>query len=251
VGRYLDLFDRLGGPDETPAKAEQMVTTKTIETTKANLNGNKSDHSPTNGRLWSFMSSMSWVGTRCEEDEARAGAEASEGAATLPYGPTTNTTETTQRGHPTGTEALTDGFGPAISRWGDAEEERAAIVQFDGNILRVWAEGFARLRPDRPPRGVPAQRWLRFVDDTGLFLDSPFCVSAAAFGWGPYDLFGCDRDRPVARINHLGLLWLLDGGRIMALTDNIATIKTSSGSILTYRRRAGNEPSRVLAWELQ
>jgi hypothetical protein len=133
---------------------------------------------------------------------------------------------------------------------GEVEEERTGIVQFDGNIPRTWAEGFARLHPDRPLRGVPTRRWLRFVDDVGLFLDSPFCATAAALGWGPYDLFGCDCDRPFARIDHLGLLWLLDGGRIMALTAHTATIKTSDGSIQTYRRRARNEPSKVLPWEL-
>lgn len=35
--------------------------------------------------------------------------------------------------------------------WGEAEEERAAIVEHDGNIPRAWAEGFARLDPDRRP----------------------------------------------------------------------------------------------------
>jgi hypothetical protein len=34
---------------------------------------------------------------------------------------------------------------------GEADEERSAIVQFDGNIPRTWAEGFARLHPDRLP----------------------------------------------------------------------------------------------------
>jgi len=30
---------------------------------------------------------------------------------------------------------------------------------------------------------VPLRRWQRFVDDVGLFLDSPFCAVAAALGW--------------------------------------------------------------------
>jgi hypothetical protein len=83
------------------------------------------------------------------------------------------------------------------------------------------------------------------------FLGSPFCATAVALGWGPYDLFGCDRDRPFARIDQLGLLWLLDGGRLAALTADTAMIKTSNGSILTYRRRIRKECSKVLAWELQ
>jgi hypothetical protein len=34
--------------------------------------------------------------------------------------------------------------------WDDVEEERAAIVELDGEILRDWADGFARLDPARP-----------------------------------------------------------------------------------------------------
>src|SRR5215471_6137931 len=69
--------------------------------------------------------------------------------------------------------------------WRDAEDERATIIEHDGGIPRAWAEGFARLDPDRPPHDVPLLRWQRFIDDVGLFLDSPFCAIAAALGWGP------------------------------------------------------------------
>lgn len=70
--------------------------------------------------------------------------------------------------------------------------ERAAIIEQDGHILREWAEGFARLDPDQPPGDVPPRRWQQFVDDVGRFLDSGFADRAAALGWGPFDLFGCD-----------------------------------------------------------
>ena len=133
--------------------------------------------------------------------------------------------------------------------WGEAEEERAAIVEHDGNIPRAWAEGFARLHPDCPPADVPAKRWVRFVDDVGRFLDSPFCAVAAALGWGPLDLFGCDRERPFARIGQAGLLWLLNGDRLLALTENTATIAIKTGAQQTYPRKP-SEPGRVLAWEL-
>jgi hypothetical protein len=73
---------------------------------------------------------------------------------------------------------------------GEAEEERAAIVEHHGAIPRAWAEGLARLDPDRPPGEVPARRWLQFVDDVGLFLDR-WAAHASALGWGPHDLFGC------------------------------------------------------------
>lgn len=133
--------------------------------------------------------------------------------------------------------------------WGETEEERAAIVEHDGNIPRTWAEGFARLHPDRPPGDVPSKRWLTFIDDIGRFLDSPFCAGAAALGWGPHDLFGCDRDRPFARIDQAGLLWLLKGDKLIALTENTATIARRTGARQTYRRQP-SAPGRVLAWEL-
>ena len=53
--------------------------------------------------------------------------------------------------------------------WTDGEEERAAIIEFDGGAPRAWAEALARLDPDKPPGDVPARRWLQFIDDCGRF----------------------------------------------------------------------------------
>jgi hypothetical protein len=135
-----------------------------------------------------------------------------------------------------------------LATWGEAEEERAAIVEYDGGIPRAWAEGFARLDPDRPPGDLPPVRWRRFVDDVGLFLDR-WAAYAAALGWRPYDLFGCDRDRPLARLDRAGLIWLLNGDRLVMLADDAATIETRTGARQIFRRKPG-EPGRVLAWEL-
>ena len=131
--------------------------------------------------------------------------------------------------------------------WSEAEDERAAIVEYDGGAPREWAEGFARLDPDRPPGDVPPRRWLQFVDDIGRFLDNGFAEQAAALGWGPFDLFGCDRDRPFAWIDGAGLLWQLNGDRLVALTVDAAVIETRAGARQTYP----SEPDRVLAWELE
>lgn len=140
--------------------------------------------------------------------------------------------------------------GAIPEAWSDAEEERAAILEHDGAIPRAWAEGLARLNPDRPPCDVPLKRWQQFVDDVGLFLDGPFCAVAAALGWGPHDLFSCDRDRPFARIDQSGLLWLLNGNKLVALSEDAAGIETQTGRRNTYRRKP-TEPGRVLAWELE
>jgi hypothetical protein len=136
-----------------------------------------------------------------------------------------------------------------VRNLGEAETERAAIVENDGGIPRAWTEGFAQLDPNRPPSDVPAKRWLRFIDDVGHFLDSRFCAVATSLGWGPYDLFGCDRDRAFARVDQAGLLWVLNGNRLIALAENTATIETNTGARQIYRRRQ-SEHGRVLAWDL-
>ena len=133
--------------------------------------------------------------------------------------------------------------------WGEAQEERAAIVEHDGGAPRSWAEALARLDPARPPDDVPLRRWVQFIDDCGRFVDEGWADRASALGWGPYDLFGCDRDKPYARIDRAGLLWSLNGQMLLALTANAAAIATASGGSLTFRR-CPNEPGRVLAWEL-
>ena len=134
--------------------------------------------------------------------------------------------------------------------WTEAEEERAGIIEFDGRAPQAWAEGLARLDPAKPPAGISPKRWLRFIDDCGRFLDSGWAARAVALGWGPLDLFGCDRERPFARVDHQGLLWLVNGGRILELHRDRAIIETQGGARQCYRRRPVEVGRLVLAWEL-
>jgi integrase len=64
--------------------------------------------------------------------------------------------------------------------------------------------------------------------------------------WSEVDL---DRHKPFVRVDRLGLLWLLNGRHIVALTADSATIAASSGGRLTYHR-VPTDPGRVLAWSL-
>jgi hypothetical protein len=133
--------------------------------------------------------------------------------------------------------------------WADAEEERAAIVEHDGGAPRAWAEALARLDPNKPSGDVPPQRWLRFIDDCGRFLDGGWAAHAVSLGWGPLDLFGCDRERPFARVDHLGLLWLVKGGTVVELHRDRAILETERGVRQCYRRRPVEVGRVVLAWE--
>lgn len=132
----------------------------------------------------------------------------------------------------------------SLGGWGEAEEERAALVEFDGGAPRTWAEALARLDPTKPPVDLPPRRWQRFIDDCGRFLDQGWAPKAAALGWGPLDLFGCDRERPFVRVDHMGLLWLLNGGSIVQMHRDRATIKTQG----VHNRPTGADLSTSAAW---
>jgi hypothetical protein len=134
--------------------------------------------------------------------------------------------------------------------WTDEQDERAAIVEHDGRAPPDWAEGFTRLDQTKAPANISPRRWLRFIDDCGHFLDDGWAARAAALGWGPLHLFGCDRKRPFARLDHRGLLWEINGGRLIVLYRDGAIIETPRGDRIRYRRRPLKAGHVVLAWKL-
>jgi hypothetical protein len=111
------------------------------------------------------------------------------------------------------------------------------------------ASELARLNPDEPPCNVPAGRWATFIADGQRFLTSSWVDRATALNWAALDLFGCDRNKPFARIDRMGLLWQIQGQRLLALSSESAVISTATGGSLTYRRLP-QLPGRVLAWQL-
>jgi hypothetical protein len=133
----------------------------------------------------------------------------------------------------------------------DEFDERGAVIEYDADAPRAWAEALARLDTARPPGDVPAKRWRQFIDDCGQFLDEGWAARAVALGWSPLDLFGCDRACPFARIDRAGLLWLLNGNRLAALGPDTAAIVAPSGARMTYHRRPRAPDEVMLAWELE
>jgi hypothetical protein len=132
----------------------------------------------------------------------------------------------------------------------DAFEERAAIVQYEAGVPREWAQGFARLCIMARPAGVPLSQWRLVVNAGGTFINR-WAARAAALGWGTESIFGCSADAPAARHDLQGLVWLIGEGELFALTDSTATIRTTNGSRLTYRRTVAPPNARaVAAWEL-
>jgi hypothetical protein len=74
--------------------------------------------------------------------------------------------------------------------------------------------------------------------------------TCAAIGWGLLDLFGCDRERPMSRVDHLGLVWLLNGGTVVELQCDGAILETPGGALQSYPRRPIEVGRIVLPWQL-
>jgi hypothetical protein len=105
-----------------------------------------------------------------------------------------------------------------------------------------YAEALDRLER-RCPDYVEAECWHRCLLDAQRFL-AAWGDKAAALGWTDGDLFGLHsspaKSHPtysrLSRYDCTGLLWLLRGRRVVALTADTAAIESASGLTLTYRR---------------
>ena len=95
----------------------------------------------------------------------------------------------------------------------------------------------------RSPEHVPTDRWQQAVQDGRRFL-AKWGEQAAALGWTPRDLFGLhespDQPHPsyrrLTRYDETGLIWLLQGRPVVALTESTAAIENPAGAITAYRR---------------
>jgi hypothetical protein len=87
-----------------------------------------------------------------------------------------------------------------------------------------YSAAFNRLRASCPDE-VPVSRWRACLDDAGRFLAS-WENCASALGWTEDDLFGLDAAAPMARYDKQGLLWILQGARVTAITVSLARLST-------------------------
>jgi len=98
------------------------------------------------------------------------------------------------------------------------------------------------------PDLVPADRWQQAVEDGRTFLGR-WGDQAKALGWAAKDLFGLHKppEKPppsysrLSRYDETGLIWLLQGREVVALTEATATIKGTTGNITIYRKN--NKPA--------
>ena len=100
----------------------------------------------------------------------------------------------------------------------------------------------------RCPDLVPVNRWQLAVDDGRAFL-ARWADQAEALGWTARDLFGLQelpaKPHPsysrLSRYDETGLIWLLQGREVVALTEATAAIQSAAGAITVYRKH--NKPA--------
>jgi hypothetical protein len=105
-------------------------------------------------------------------------------------------------------------------------------------FCQVAFNALERRCPDR----ISHDRWRQAVADGARFL-AQWGERAAALGWTARDLFGLadvpDRTgsnyQRLARYDQTGLIWLLQGRRVVELTEDKAVIETATGTV-AYRR---------------
>jgi hypothetical protein len=91
------------------------------------------------------------------------------------------------------------------------------------------------------------------IGDARRFLEL-WGAQAAMLGWGDWELFGCHCRAPWGRIQGMGLILLLRGSEVVALTEREAALRTSRGARQTYRRKPVDPlhpAERRLIWQLQ
>ena len=105
-----------------------------------------------------------------------------------------------------------------------------------------FAKALARLKYKCPPYIDPA-RWQQCLVDAQAFLDR-WGEQALTLGWTTVDLFGLHEPptqphpsyNRLARYDATGLLWLLQGCAVVALTEATAVVRGATGGVMTYRR---------------
>jgi hypothetical protein len=98
------------------------------------------------------------------------------------------------------------------------------------------------------PAQIDEAPWLQALADGQRFL-ARWGQEAEALGWTVRDLFGLapipDRPHPryrrLSRYDETGLIWLLCGRQVLALTESTAEVENPTGAVTVYRRH--NKPA--------
>ena len=136
------------------------------------------------------------------------------------------------------------------TRGAAAASTKIVLLAVPPGVAETWVQGVADLLAMSRPASCPAGRWQALREDSYTFLRD-HAARAYGLGWTALDLFGVHPAKPWARLDTMGLVPLLNGARVTALSDTEAVTEKPSGARLTFRRR-GQTPDEVcLVWNLK
>jgi hypothetical protein len=148
---------------------------------------------------------------------------------------------------------ILDLLGTAAPALSERQRPSASPAQTVETSVERWRRGVERLCSMWPPQDYPEPAWTQLAADAERFLER-WGLPAARLGWPAWELFGCHHHAPFGRIEGMGLVLLLRGKELIALTDAEAVIRTATGAHQTYRRKP-HDPlhpvERCLVWELR
>jgi hypothetical protein len=127
---------------------------------------------------------------------------------------------------------------------------RGIILAVPDGAPKAWVQGVADLLAMPPHPDWTETGWKVLQEDALSFLRE-WATQAHALGWDVLDLFGVHAAAPHARLDGMGLVLLLGGRPVIALTEDIVGIRAGSGGTQTFRRHRSPPPGRCLVWELE
>ncbi len=114
-----------------------------------------------------------------------------------------------------------------------------------------WVHGIGSLDHHRAPKDVPLHRWRVFVDDCQRFLlaKDNWPERAAKLDWDAHALFGCRTVRPLEHLASAGLLWAINGGKLIELHRDWAVVERAADRSHQVHHRRCRAPANVtLPW---
>ena len=116
----------------------------------------------------------------------------------------------------------------------------AQPAEIEGDVLAEWHAILAGLKRRGPADWLSHPQWRGLLSDAENFL-TRWGSAAHLLGWTALDLFGVHPIAPAARFDVMGLIPILNGAEVLALTSQTATMRRVSGAVLTFHRPRSGE----------
>ena len=156
-----------------------------------------------------------------------------------------------------GDEPTDSNFGEDAPSPDSSSEDTAPHFEIDtatpakaAKAAKVIEAAFQQLSASCPAH-VDAADWQQAVEDGRVFL-TQWGEQAETLGWSADDLFGLAPvpDNPhhsyrrLSRHDLTGLIWLLRGRPVVAMTETSAAVQGAGGGVTTYRKQASARSGR-------